>query len=334
MKRIILLIVFTQIILFSETPNYHYAVLSDDTSRAESLNNEKGQLSHIIDLRLLNKFQLENNNNYDNLLNLYINNEKDLNFKDRFFIYEFIRNERILLTGSNFEWAFKNLDELKENLKTLENNDFDNLKLPNITIYGGIYYYYSSLNNRIDINKKLYDELKNREIYIGEFVKAENGYVIPVKDSKYNETIIIFYAYRFNKSIFSNLNNKFIISSVFYPGGEISIEQYASFEGMTDELSLLYGLTEVYGYFKEGNTYRSIRNNVAIYENKSSDSKIVGYLNKEETIKVITLEEYSSQEKTSGNWLEIDSSNGLSGWVIGSILDLYNTVVINNDPFF
>lgn len=317
----------------------------DDESRAqligngfitESLNNSLGLLTQMVDLRSINELHKKTGfESTQSLFNHYVDNEKKLDFMEKYQICHYIEKERERLEKDDFSWVFSDITSLRAHLSdSLADGDYTTIRFSSNVVYGGLCYYYSGVKNREESALFLKELIGDKTIIVGKEKEAARGGVIPLIDSISNETVLIIYAYKADKSLYSSLNGNYFISALFDPGNEVPIENYAEFKGINSEMELIFGFTDHYGLYKPGKKYRVIKEAIPLYKSPSLDSGVLLPLKKESVVSVSEIGERFSYRQYSVNWLKVSDESGTEGWVPGSILELYNVIEVSDDFFF
>ena len=281
-------------------------------------------LYSYIDLRLVNQFELEGRiSQATDPLDRYIALEQRLGFHPFYHVYSYVANERVLLRNSTFTWTFDSIEDLVSMVSDRFGNDQFYLEdVPFSMIRGGLYYHHSETLT----NNKAVDYLNNiaesMDIQIGQILPAENGYTIELLDGKTHRTEWYLYAREIKDSIFPSLRNKYELSAIFNPGGEISQESYSEWQGTDSTKLLIYGEINRIGQFQVGDTLQVLKDTLTIYQSANLSADLVGSIGIGEELNVIAIGKYGLVNGIGGDWIHVETSSG-SGWCFASPFDIY-----------
>ncbi|MCP4159864.1 MAG: SH3 domain-containing protein [Deltaproteobacteria bacterium] len=329
MNKIVKILIFFTISnsLFSQVVDYNPAVYYNKNSFfVESTNHPDNRLLHSVDLRYINSLYKEGKTDKaDSALNDYIQLENDLGFKDKFKIFSYIRNERELLENSEIKWTFDGIGTLHKKLEdSINSKEYDSDIFPYSVIRGGLYYYHSDTLSNEKAMGFLAKELEGKSVKLDEAIPAKNGYVIPLINTNNGNIEFAFYAFQINNSIFNQLNGKYEISAIFYPGGEVTPKKYSEWNGVSEGKELIYGIKDSAGLFEKNDKIISLIDNLRLRRKPVIDSNnITGVLKKGDEVEIIDIGSYEVINEVGANWLKVKTLDNLTAWCFGSNLYLY-----------
>lgn len=317
--------------LFSQKVDYQPArFVADGDMSTQTTPSRDFKLRHCIDLRTVNDLYINGSYNESQiLLDRFQEIEQLSEFLDRFKIIRYISQERAYIRHSEWTWIWDGKNHIEEVLnRSISDNAFDVSTFPPSVEIGTSDWHW----NRILRNQEACDYINSRlaesHYSLGELISAENGYIAPLipEDSENNKLIL--YIRKINKTIFSDIIDKYEISAIFEHDMNTPIEHFISWHGASIEKKLIYGSVATAGFFQSGDNCCSLLNKYRLRTapNTSAGRKL-GKLKKGDEFEVLSVGDYDTDEDgIGGNWLQIRTTNGTVGWFFGSPLYAYHEV--------
>jgi hypothetical protein len=210
----------------------------------------------------------------------------------------------------------------------------DYLKAKNYCMYSlASLVYYKSDGNRIYSNSDFQQELipnNELELKIGKLLDCGNDsysflvYGFKVQDNEIYPYPLLFNINKIKGSIFQPMNDKYEITSICRSNIEMVEDNIVSkqLSYISIEKKYIYGLIDFQYNYVIGGDYKSKVNNLRMRSNTSiENSSVTGKLKKQEVVTLISIGEYAVISEVGGNWLEIQTSIGTTGWCFGAYLE-------------